>query len=70
MQEAQARGSVRWPGRMLELVEEAQFILLTGWTHDEYMATPAEVVDAVWQVHLAQKDVEAWQLKLARKRKQ
>lgn len=51
---------------MLELVEEAQFILVTGWTHGQYMAAPVEVVDAIWQVHLAQQDVQAWQMKMAK----
>ncbi|MEM6280594.1 MAG: hypothetical protein AAF787_00255 [Chloroflexota bacterium] len=59
---------VTFPPEMSELINEAQFLLITGWTHDEYEATPVDVRDAVWQVHQAQQDIKQWQQQQAAKK--
>lgn len=42
-----------------ELVNMAQTILLTGWTAQEYEATPLAVIDAVMVVARAKDQIQA-----------
>lgn len=55
-----APGSVRFEPEEVELIRQAQITLLTGWTDQEYQSQPPAVIDAVWQIHLANKRIEAW----------
>ena len=65
---AKAPGSVNWAalGIDIDLVEEAQFILITGWTHEQYETAPLDVIDAVMQVHSAQEEIKTSQWKRKR----
>ena len=63
---AQAPGSVTFDEQERELIDEAALLLVTGWTHEQYMNTPLDVVDAVRQVHGARQEIQAWQVKRGR----
>ena len=52
-------GAVLFQQAEAELISEANVILVTGWTHEEYLSQPASVVDAVMQVNRGNERIRA-----------
>jgi hypothetical protein len=65
----QAPGSVLFDEDERALVDEANVILVTGWTHEQYMDAPLNVIDAVMQTYHAQKELEVWRWNRGRSKK-